>query len=311
MFERVESAAYTIGALTPWWWLAILAGTVVVVCALVMLGHRARQVLRIAMVLILGLSGWWLLDQVSRQERAAERRALEWRSAELATRALMPGSALACLDAIAGDAVEDACERALFARPEATAAAVAYVGAQLSLLASAGIRGERELRSAAMASVRRAIEIDRFGIAAHVLATREGCTADRCASYALLQDASGVRANLAERAFEARVRKHMAAWLTADNPSPAAASLPAGSKPPGTTAKSPNNLYFPSAASIPPVNIMTTESDPSPPSHGRAAGAAETAPARKPAVAPPPRVAPASGSAARGSAPMPLVPDAR
>ena len=43
---------------------------------------------------------------------------------ELAARALVPGSALPCLDAIAGDVVEDACEKAIFASPEATAAAV-------------------------------------------------------------------------------------------------------------------------------------------------------------------------------------------
>ena len=55
---------------------------------------------------------------------------------DLATRALAPGSALACLDTIAGETVENACEKALFASPEATAAAVSYVAAQLSLLAA-------------------------------------------------------------------------------------------------------------------------------------------------------------------------------
>ena len=41
------------------------------------------------------------------------------------------------LDPIAGDTVEVACEKVLFASPEATAAAVSYVAAQLSILASA------------------------------------------------------------------------------------------------------------------------------------------------------------------------------
>jgi hypothetical protein len=41
---------------------------------------------------------------------SAERRALEQRSAELAVRALAPGSPLACLDALAGENVEIACD---------------------------------------------------------------------------------------------------------------------------------------------------------------------------------------------------------
>ena len=62
---------------------------------------------------------------------------------ELTARAIMPGSALACLDAMAGEAVESSCEKALFATPEATAAAVSYVGAQLSLLAAGHAQAHR------------------------------------------------------------------------------------------------------------------------------------------------------------------------
>src|SRR5262245_26653290 len=42
---------------------------------------------------------------------STERRALEQRVAELALRALSPGSPLACLDALAGENVEIACEK--------------------------------------------------------------------------------------------------------------------------------------------------------------------------------------------------------
>src|SRR5262245_19666497 len=69
------------------------------------------------------------------QERAAERRALQARESELTTVAAAPASALACLDAIAGEAVERLCEKAIFATPEATAAAVSYVSGRLALLA--------------------------------------------------------------------------------------------------------------------------------------------------------------------------------
>ena len=44
------------------------------------------------------------------------------------------GYALACLDAGAGGAIETACQKAVFASPEATAAAVSYAAARLSLL---------------------------------------------------------------------------------------------------------------------------------------------------------------------------------
>ena len=97
-------------------------------------------------------------------------------------RAIAPGSALSCLDELAGETVEAACERAVFASPEGVAAAVSYVTAQLALLADgtalcpssdANYAGE-------LASLRTALELDRFGIVAHVLVEREGCTVDRC-----------------------------------------------------------------------------------------------------------------------------------
>ncbi len=99
--------------------------------------------------------------------------------ASLATRATMPGSPLACLDAMAGDAVESSCERTLFATPEAMASAVSYVAAQLNLFADVSdfvSRGNSDLEPL-LASLRRAVETDRYGLVAHVLATRDGCTA--------------------------------------------------------------------------------------------------------------------------------------
>jgi hypothetical protein len=66
---------------------------------------------------------------------AAERRALVQRSAELNLAAM--GSALSCLDAGAGEAVENACEAHVFADPQRAANAVAYTAARLSLLAEA------------------------------------------------------------------------------------------------------------------------------------------------------------------------------
>src|SRR5215475_3959481 len=89
-----------------------------------------RTSLRAGVVFVAAvLIAWICLDRTATFDHQAERRAIDTRMSELAARALAPGSPLACLDAIAGDAVESACERVLFASPEMTAAAVSYVSA--------------------------------------------------------------------------------------------------------------------------------------------------------------------------------------
>ena len=96
-------------------------------------GAFSRVVLvRAAMMLAGAGMAWFVLDGWTKRELAVERRALEARAIDLTNRALMPGSALACLDASAGDTVEASCEKALFATPESTASAVSYVAAQLA-----------------------------------------------------------------------------------------------------------------------------------------------------------------------------------
>jgi len=242
---------------------------------------------------------WVVLSAASAGSFAAQRRALDARLLEMTTRAVMPGSALACLDAIAGELVEESCEKALFASPEATAASVAYVTAQLSLLADGS---EYERRSganyeAALAGLRRAVETDRFGIVAHVLADRGGCTTDRCNAFGLLRDTSQVSDNLAEHKYETYVMHHASEWLqsalslmavNAPSASPSlAASAPSPAPgPPSAPAGKPNGLYFPSSASIPPVSIMSAE--PSGPQQqgapADAAAKAAAAGARKPAA---------------------------
>ena len=52
----------------------------------------------------------------------------------------------------------------------------------------------------ALMQLRRNVEVDRFGIVAHVLSVRDGCTAARCDAFALLNDPSRVSANLAHHA---------------------------------------------------------------------------------------------------------------
>src|SRR5215510_1033426 len=286
MLDRVGEGTTALTGLValPVWAVAGIGAILVLACALafVRAGGEGRSVPALILVLILGLvvalAGWWARDHFARRDLEAEQRALDTRAFELATRAFMPGSALGCLDAIAGETVEEACEKALFASPEATAAAVSYVAAQLSLLASARDLGRLGRANAATLALRHAVEADRFGIVAHVLAVRDGCVPDQCSAFAWLADTSRIKVNLAERPFDARINTYAATWpagggrgVASTPPSPA----------PSAAAKVPSNLYFPSATSIPPVNIMTAEPPPAqrPPSSAAPARAAPAPPA--------------------------------
>ena len=316
MLDRVGASATALdltaaGSSLPLWAAAVIAALVIIAGMLAFLRHGVDGVsaplMQGAVVLMVALAGWWGLDYFARRDILAERQALDARAFELTARAVAPGSALACLDAVAGDVVADACEKALFASPEAAAAAVSYVAAQLSLLASAGDHGRRAGPGSAVTHLRRAIEADPFGIVAHILSVRDGCTPAQCGMFALLQDPSRVSANLAERVFEARLKNYAAAW-PASSGRPVASNAPPAAAPQATAAtgpRVPNNLYFPSSSSIPPVNIMTAEPAAPQPPHDTT-GAAETPGAsRKP---PPARQQPSSAAAPPRPAPMPLTP---
>ena len=221
-----------------------------------------RLLLPIVVMVLAGAAAVSILARMAQDERGAERRALTQRSAELTAQALVPGSALACLDGAAGEAVENTCEKAVFAGPQSTAAAVAYMAARLTLLAD-GLAfaryGDPDF-AAAMAGLRRAIELDRFGIAAHVLAIRDGCTAERCAAFALLGDANVIKSNLKAQVFNQYVARYAADWNklapTAEKQAPVASVLE--STAPSKTPLG-SKYSFPSSASIPPVSIMNAE----------------------------------------------------
>lgn len=206
------------------------------------------------------------VTQESKNDRtAADRRALVQRSAELNLAALTPGSALACLDAGAGEAVENACEAKVFADPQRAANAVAYTAARLSLLADAA-KDPAVLDG--FAATRRAIELDRYGFAAHVLATRDGCTAEQCAAFAWLHDTAVLKANLKAQAYDQYVSRYAAGWnKEPEKQVPVAAAPPVAGVPVAAApeASAPTGVPvsskydFPSAASIPPVSIMNSE----------------------------------------------------
>ena len=142
---------------------------------------------------VLGTSiTWAFLDRAAVADRTVERRALELRAQELSARALALGSPLACLDAVAGENVAAACERALFVSPASVATASSYVAERLALLAAMVAYAERggDDIDDVLLPLRRSLEADPFGFLAHVLSIRDGCANHNCKSFALLHDAS-------------------------------------------------------------------------------------------------------------------------
>jgi len=232
-------------------------------------GGGPRSLLPFSAIVIAALAAIGVLDRLATNERAAEQRSLLQRYTQLSVTAVTPGSPLACLDGAAGEQIESACEKAVFADAQSAASAVAYIGARLSLLSdafAAAQRGNPDLQTA-FASIRRAIELDRYGIAAHVLAERDGCTTERCAAFAMLQDTAALKANLKVHAFDTYVGRYAADWgkgPMAEKQPQAAVSAPSpivgaatGALPTGHPVDS--RYDFPSAASIPRVSIMNAE----------------------------------------------------
>jgi hypothetical protein len=287
---------------------ALLVALIVIAVVRAGLNEFGSLVFRVAVIVIAVVFGWAYINRSAERDRADERRALDLRAAELMARAAAPGSAIACLEATNTETVEGACERAVFATPEAVAAATAYVSARLTLLSDAHDYTSRrdQAYESSIAGLRRTIAADRYGLASQVLATRDGCTADACDAFSLVYDDKKLRANMKDRLFDVTVARYAVNWPTRTRP---LASNGPGSGP--VTPPGPN-VTFPSAQSIPPVSIMNAE----PP---QAAAAPSSPPAQAAAPAPEPRptnTAPAS--AARrppakksGNAPLSLNPDSK
>ncbi len=232
------------------------------------MGAILRIVFSVAALALAGFAVFALIDRSRVAEQAAERRALLTRDAELNRVALAPGSPLACLDGGAGEAVENACEKMVFGTAQSAAAATAYMDARLKLLADAA--ADRDAGTMALfASTRRAVALDRFGVAAHVLSIRDGCTPEKCAAFALVEDSSALKSNLSAQVYDQYVSRYVAEWNAPARSVEKAPAVSVLSSPPPvaslngqttTPAIKPGEHWdFPSAASIPPVSIMNSE----------------------------------------------------
>jgi hypothetical protein len=194
--------------------------------------------------------------------------------------------ALSCVDDLAGETVLNACEKVLFGSADAAAAAVSYAAARITLLTTYGdVATANKNMTPELQTLRRSVERDRYGLMAYVLSARDRCQPGECAAYRSLTDHNQVAANMDERVYEGLILRYAPSWnAPATPPAAAVAALPP-SLPPGK----PTNAEFPSAASTPPVSIMTHE--PAPPGAAPAprptpaATAAPSAPAPRPALA--------------------------
>jgi hypothetical protein len=296
------------GTLTIPIWAAGAASAVFLALAILAIGRAGVTasidvLFRVAVVAIAVSAGWVYIQRTERQEYAAEIRSLDERSAALAARAVAPGSALPCLDELAGEAVAAACEKAIFASAETVAAAVSYVAAKLAVLAerSEQVRRADPAVGAEPAPLLTALDADRFGIVAHVLAQHQGCTPEKCDALNWFDDPSRVLANLRDHTFDEQVAKFAAAW----GPARAAMEGAGAADPatPGAASQGFSQHYeFPSSQSIPPVNIMVPEQPASKPNGQSAAPATTPVPPRRPAQ----RASATVGS--RASTPHPAAP---
>jgi hypothetical protein len=222
----------------------------------------------------------------------------ETRSSPHVSFAALP--ALSCIDDLAGDTVLSACEKVLFGSAESTAAAVAYTASQISRLTALGDAAvANKNMTPELQALRRALERDRYGLVAQVLLVRDRCTPIQCAAFRSLTDQHRIASNMEEHTYDGVIARYSPTW----NAPPVAAGPLAVLAPTTMATGKPTTAEFPTAASTPPVSIMTPEpGTATTPPAPRSATPAVNAPVLSPR---PPAVANAQAAAKKPPAPKP------
>jgi hypothetical protein len=211
------------------------------------------------------------------------------------TVAAMP--ALSCIDDLAGETVLAACEKALFGSPESAAAALSYAASQITRITAVGdVAAAESSMKPELQALRRALEHDRYGLVAYALAVRDHCSPTDCAAFRSLTDNRQIVANMNDRTYDGLISHYAPTWNA-----PAAVPGVVAALPSSMPSGKPTNADFPSAASIPPINIMTPEPGPA-----TTSATPPRAPASPPVASTPlpsPRPASATATAAAPAAP--------
>lgn len=245
-------------------WLTVAAAGFFAIVLLVTLFRAERSVANGALTVITLLAIGIAVATMMRASGGGAGRQAEIGSSVHSAPAL---PALSCLDGLAGDSVESACEKALFASADAAAAAVSYTAAQVTRLASFGnVASADKIMTPELNALRRTIERDRYGLVAHILTTRDGCSLSApCPFFQSLTNSAQISSNMTDDMYDGLVERHAAAWAAMPVatgstgmpvPVPGAPLAALGTVPPPGR---PVSGDFPSAASIPPVNIMSPE----------------------------------------------------
>ena len=280
-------------------WLTVVAAGFFAVIALITLLRAEKSVANGALTIITLLAVGVALAATTRGFGSGDSGATDSRFPSAAPASL---PTFACVDDLAGEAVLTACEKAVFGSPESTAAALAYAARQITRLTGFGdVAAANSNTTSEIEALRHAVEHDRYGLMAQVLVVRDHCTPSDCAAFKSLTDRSRVSSNIEERTYDGLVARYSTAWnAPAQAAAPPPAVPPVAALIPGVPTGRPTNAEFPSAASTPPVSIMTPE--PTTASASRQPAPSATAspsprPAASPAVAaakkqpPPPKPA--------------------
>jgi hypothetical protein len=276
-------------------WLTLAAAGFFAVIVLITLVRAEKSVANGALTVITLLAIGIALAATTRSFNTVNSAATEGGRSSAAIASL---PALACVDDLAGEAVLTACEKAVFASPEATAAALSYAAGQITRLTEVGdVAAANKKMTPELEALRRAIERDRYGLMAEVLMVRDHCTPTDCAAFKSLNDPGRVASNIEERTYDGLTSRYAALWSAPT--APAAVPPPVAALIPGAPTGRPTNAEFPSAASTPAVSIMTPEPATASTPRQPATSAATAAPS------PPPRPTASASAAAPKKPPAP------
>jgi hypothetical protein len=287
----------------PMWATLIAAGFFALVVLIVLLRAdktMANGALAVIALLAIGIASTTTVRGFGPPARIAEPAP----DSRVSTAQVAAAPALACLDGLAGESVEAACEKAVFGSADTAAAAVSYTASQVSRVVATG--SARTL-SPEQQVLKRTVERDRFGLVAQVIAIRDRCIITDCPLFRVLSDSSQIKSNMSERHYDALVTRYSSSWTSAAATPQAqpASSAAAASMLTGVPSGRPTSIDFANSASIPPVNIMTSDqpqAGATPPAKQQAAPAA--APPAKQQAAPPAKqqaAAPATAPAAKSA----------
>jgi hypothetical protein len=290
----------------PMWVTLIAAGFSALVVLIVLLRAdktMANGALAVIALLAIGIASTTTVRGFGTPSRVTDT-AVDSRGPATQHVALAP--ALACLDGLAGESVEAACEKAVFGSADTAAAAVSYTAGQVSRVVAAGsartLTPEQQI-------LKRSVERDRYGLVAQVVMIRDRCVVTDCPLFRALSDTNQIKANMNERLYDTLVVRYSSAWTNAAAaaPSQAAGLLPgtpaSGNMPTGR----PSTVDYATSSAIPPVSIMT----PDPPAQAAAkstnaqppaAAAAKSSTGSQGAAASAPATAAKSSSSQQGAA---------